>query len=131
MSPDPQGPSPATTRPLDTDALMRDIAAQLEHSDHSELAPFVDEFSGRIRPDDFVVTAEVHPSDKPVVGPLVTRGKLMAARAALPMLADLSAQVATAIAALQASIDDLNESNEDLRRRLDEMEKLLRTRESP
>ena len=101
---------------------MHDIEARLADNEGLGLEPFVDEFSEPTNVSGFNLRPEVHESDKPVLGPVVTRGKHMVARAAMPMVADLAAQVASAIAAMQLVIDEVMEEQAALRKRIEDLE---------
>ena len=114
--------SPPADTPLDVDALMHDLEARLADYEGPGLEPFVDEFSEPTNTSGFNLRPEVHESDKPVLGPVVTRGKRMVARATMPMVADLAAQVASAIAAMQLVIDEVMEEQAALRKRIDDLE---------
>ena len=113
---------PPEEPPLDVDALMRDIENRLADAPGGELEPFVDEFSEPTASSGFHLRPEVHESDKPLLGPVVTRGKRMVARASMPMVADLAAQVASAIAAMQLVVDEVMEEQAALRKRIEDLE---------
>lgn len=119
---DHEHPAPVEP-PLDVDALMRDIEDRLGDAEGAGLEPFIDEFSEPTAASGFNLRPEVHESDKPVVGPAVTRGKRMVARATMPMVADLAAQVASAIAAMQLVVDEVMEEQAALRKRIEDLER--------
>jgi hypothetical protein len=114
--------TPPSDTPLDVDALMQDIEARLADGESPGLEPFVDEFSEPTAASGFSLRPEVHESDKPVLGPVVTRGKRLVARATMPMVADLAAQVASAIAAMQLVVDEVMEEQAALRKRIEDLE---------
>jgi hypothetical protein len=116
---------------LDVDALMVEIAARLPDEDDFSLAPFIDDVSPHMTSGRFAVTPSIHPSTKPVVGPLVTRGKRMASRAAMPMVADLGVQVAAALDSMQLSIDELLADIEHLHSRIRDLEERVKASEGP
>ena len=107
---------------LDVDALMDEIAARLPEGEDTTLSPFTDDVSPQMAAGRFMVSPNIHASTKPVVGPLVTRGKRMASRAALPMVADLGAQVAAALDGMQHTIDELVMEVERLQSRVHHLE---------
>lgn len=111
---------------LDVDALVDEIASRLPTGGDTEFSPFVDDVSPGMAAGRFTVVPGIHPSTKPVVGPLVTRGKRMASRAALPMVADLAAQVAAALDGMQGTIEELLIEIERLQSRVHHLEERVK-----
>ena len=103
--------------PFDVDALMSELADEVAARDASGgiIPSFAEEFTGFGARDFFAITPEVHGSTKAVVGPVVTRGKRMAARAAEPMVAGLAEQVAASLGEIRMILDDLLEEQERMK----------------
>lgn len=113
---------------VDVDTIMSDIAARLEASPYDTgLQPFVADFRGSTAFPVFDITPDAGRSTKPIIGPLVTTGKRMVARAAAPMVSDLGAQMSVAIADLQATIADLIEEQARLSEAIAGIERRLGT----
>lgn len=103
--------------PFDVDALMAELTDEVagRAATGGIIPAFAEEFTGFGPRDFFTITAQVHGSTKPVVGPIVTRGKGMAARAAEPMVAGLAEQVAVALGEIRMILDDLLEEQSRLK----------------
>ena len=122
MNSHPEQPPLEDEHVLDVDALVEEITEQVKGMGGEALTPFVDDVSHAMGAGRFSISPTIHPSTKPLVGPVVTRGKRMASRAAMPMVADLGAQVATALDAMQAALDDLAAEVDRLQSRIDDLE---------
>ena len=118
-----------SSQPFDVDAIMADLTARVAADPRAAdgLTPFAADFTGAEGVEVFEVEPDVHGSTKPVLGPVVTKGKRMVARAAAPMVAGLGEQVAVSLAEIRRTIDDMLEEQARLReavagleRRLDE-----------
>jgi len=118
--------------PFDVDAIMRELQARVQGADDAGagLTPFSCDFTGAEGVEVFEVSPEIHGSTKPVVGPFVTRGKQMVARAAAPMVAGLGEQIALSIAELRRSIDDLTEEQARLREAVGELRRRMDQRDT-
>ena len=104
-------------QPFDVDAVMADLEARVAAAPDAKagLTPFAADFTGAEGVEAFEVEPEVHGSTKPVLGPVVTRGKQMVARAAAPMVAGLGEQVAVSLAEIRRTLDDMLEEQARLR----------------
>ena len=96
---------------------MADLAARIaaDSDGPTGLTPFAADFTGAEGVEMFEVEPEVHGSTKPVLGPVVTKGKEMVARAAAPMVAGLGEQVAVSLAEIRRTLDDMMEEQARLR----------------
>lgn len=114
-------------QPFDVDALMADLAARVADDPDSGtgLTPFAADFTGAEGVEVFEVEPEVHGSTKPVLGPVVTKGKKMVARAAAPMVAGLGEQVAVSLAEIRRTLDDMLEEQARLREAVAALERRL------
>lgn len=114
-------------QPFDVDALMADLADRVAADPHSAdgLTPFAAEFTGSEGVEVFEVEPDVHGSTKPVLGPVVTKGKRMVARAAAPMVAGLGEQVAVSLAEIRRTLDDMLEEQARLREAVAALERRL------
>ena len=89
------------------------------------LTPFAADFTGAAGVEVFEVEPDVHGSTKPVIGPVVTKGKVMVARAAAPMVAGLGEQVAVSLAEIRQTIEDMLEEQARLREAVARIERQL------
>lgn len=115
------------TQPFDVDAVVTELAARVaaEPDAAAGLTPFSAEFTGADGIEVFEVEPDVHGSTKPVVGPVVTKGKQMVARAAAPMVASLGEQVAVSLAEIRRTLDDMLEEQARLREAVTALERQL------
>lgn len=115
------------TQPFDVDAVVTELAARVaaEPDAAAGLTPFSAEFTGAEGIEVFEVEPDVHGSTKPVVGPVVTKGKQMVARAAAPMVASLGEQVAVSLAEIRRTLDDMLEEQARLRESVAALERRL------
>ncbi len=106
---------------------MADLNARIAASPASDisLTPFSASFTGMAGVEVFEVVPEVHGSSKPLVGPVVTKGKQMVARAAAPMVAGLGEQVAVSLAEIQRVLDQLLEEQARLSAVVADLERRL------
>lgn len=106
---------------------MADLTARITANPESGtgLTPFAADFTGAEGVEVFEVEPEVHGSTKPVIGPVVTKGKKMVARAAAPMVAGLGEQVAVSLAEIRRTLDDLLEEQARLREAVAALERQL------
>lgn len=102
--------------PFDVNALMTELTEEVAQRAASGgiIPAFAEEFTGFGPRDFFAIAPQVHGSTKPVVGPIVTKGKGMVARAAEPMVASLAEQVAVALGEVRMILDDLLEEQSRL-----------------
>ena len=112
---------------------MADLAARTAADPDAStgLTPFAADFTGAEGVEVFEVEPEVHGSTKPVLGPVVTRGKQMVARAAAPMVAGLGEQVAVSLAEIRRTLDDMLEEQARLREAVAALELRLDAATSP
>ena len=117
----------AEGQPFDVDAVVADLAARVaaDHAATNGLTAFAAEFTGAEGIEVFDVEPDVHESTKPVLGPVVTRGKRMVARASAPMVAGLGEQIAVSLAEIRRSLDDLAEEQGRLREAIAALERRL------
>ena len=117
----------AEGQPFDVDAVVADLAARVaaDPAATDGLTTFAAEFTGAEGIEVFEVEPDVHESTKPVLGPMVTRGKRMVARASAPMVAGLGEQIAVSLAEIQRSLDSLAEEQGRLREAVTALERRL------
>ena len=113
--------------PFDVDAVVADLAARVtaDPSAARGLTSFSADFTGAEGMEVFEVEPDVHESTKPVLGPVVTRGKRMVARASAPMVAGLGEQIALSLAEIHRLLDVLTEEQRRLRAEVAALEQRL------